>query len=95
MSTIKHCNPGLIINHSFDYATTYRRSIRTIQRTWLIQYKARMEMFQIYVKDQAQSLIIKYPYFKYIQAKFHTDNVPKTLAYKYLADESSKLKYLF
>jgi len=45
MSTIKHCNPGLIVNHSFDLATIYRRSIRTIQRTWLMQYKARMEMF--------------------------------------------------
>lgn len=40
----------------------------------------------MYVKDQSQILMAKYPYFKYIYAKFITDNVHKTLAYKYLAD---------
>lgn len=54
-----------------------------------------MTTFEMYVKDQAQILMGKYPYFKYVHAKFLTDKVPKTLAYKYLADESSKLKYLF
>jgi hypothetical protein len=94
-ATINLTLPGQIINHCFDHATNYRRSIRCIQKTWLTQYKARMTMFEIYVKDQAQILITKYPYFKYIHANFITDNVPKTLAYKYLSDESSKLKYLF
>ena len=86
MSAIKHTRPGNIINEVFDHATTYRRSIRTIQKTWLTQYNARMAMLQIYVKDQTQVLITKYPYFKYLLGNFTTDGVPKTLAYKYLAD---------
>ncbi len=68
--------------------------MRIIQKAWRSKYTARMIMFEMYVRDQAANLYVKYPHFKHLQSKFEYEKTAHTLAYKYVSDESSKFKYL-
>ena len=95
LDSLLYLRPILFLNSSLNQATKYRRSLRILQRRWLIKYRARLEMLEDFATHHVKKMVVEFPHLKLALHTFDSEGWRYKICYEYMADESIKFRYIW